>query len=147
MISKLIKSGVKSLLGTKRIDNVSNEANISTKVSPYYNMGNDSEESTTRMNPYNYAIPPHLNPYINPDADWETYRQLISNQEFLSSQVNQINYEHQRANQYAQLTDMIRNNRTEQQSQALHNGADSGYYERLNQAYLQGITSMQQHKK
>lgn len=148
MIGKLIKSGLQSVLGT-RVD--SSRINSDTKQVPPYYMGNNAGSHTTStetMNPYNnYAIPPHLNPYINPDADWETYRQLTNNQEFLSTQVNQINYEHQRANQYAQLTDMIRNQRVEQQSQALHNGADSGYYDRLNNAYIRGIQSMQQNKK
>lgn len=152
MLGKLVRAGLQSVLGTRN-----DSQQINTKVPPYNYMGNDtgshtaSQESVNiQQNPYqNYGIPPHLNPYINPDADWEVYRQLTNNQEFLSSQVNQINYEHQRANQYSQLADMIRNQRTEQQSQALHNGADSGYYDRINQAYLRGITSMQsnQNKK
>ena len=152
MLGKLIKSSLQSVLGTKRIDS---SDKLDTKVSPYINMGNNTgsrETQPEQMNLHinsnsNYAIPPHLNPYINPEADWETYRQLSNNQEFISNQINQINYEHQRANQYAQLTDMIRNQRVEHQSEALRNGADAAYYERLNQAYLRGITSMQQHKK
>lgn len=151
MLGKLIKSSLQSVLGTKRIDS----QQINTKVPPYNYMGNNTGSRVTsqeQMNPYqNYGmsnqVPPHLNPYINSDADWETFRQLTNNQEFLSNQLNQINYEHQRANQYAQLTEMIRNQRTEQQSQALHNGADSGYYDRINNAYLRGIQSMQNQNK
>lgn len=90
-----------------------------------------------------YQIPPHIDPNINPNADWEYYRQLVSSQEFVRSQYQQQQYQYQQQQMYSQVLDNMRAARTEYQSQQLASGASPDYYARLNQAYQRGIASMQ----
>ena len=106
---------------------------------PHQNMGHQA--STQMHNPYyqqsNSFIPPHLDPNINPNADWGYYRQLVDAQNFVTQQQQM----------YSQVLDNMRSQRTEYQAQQIANGADPEYYARLNAAYQRGVNKMQQQKK
>lgn len=99
--------------------------------------------------PYNpgyqeYQIPQHLDPHINPSADWDYYRSLIASQEFARNQMQQLQQQYQQQAIYSQILDNMRSQRVEWEAQQLAGGASLEYYAKLNQAYQRGISGSNQ---